>query len=114
MAINLADLPAAMTAYLNNKVTVTVELKQDVSQVLNPGEPCHIIVRVTNAPAASGGIALANVKYQVKVTNPAIVKFFTPPNGKSIDIHGQPIAVDTLVGFFTYNPDDVHQSYLEI
>lgn len=114
MTINLADLPMAVRSYLDNKVQVTVELKQDTGNVLNPGEACHILVSVKNAAASSGGIALTNVRYQLAVRDPAMVKFFAPPRGKSIDIQGQPIAVDTLVGFFTYNPDDANQSYLSV
>jgi hypothetical protein len=116
VAINLPDLPRAVRDYLDNKVIVTIDLKQDVSQVLNPGEPCYILVSVKNASAANGGIALANVRYQVSVANPDVVKFFVPPlsRGTTIDGQGHPIAADALVGFFTFDPTDADQSYLRI
>jgi hypothetical protein len=116
VAINLPDLPQAVRAYLDTKVAVTVEVNQDVGEVINPLEACYIRVNVSNASVGNGGIALTNVRYQVLVNDPSVVQFYVPQQlaGRSIDEHGQYLVPGRLVGFFNFDPSDPDVSYLRI
>lgn len=116
MAISLPDLPAAVKAYLNTKVTVTVDLVADSGTMVNPGEPCHLLVSVKNTSATQGGIALTKVRYQIRIANPDVLKVFVLPHtaGTTIDGNGHPLTPDTLVGFMEYDPNDANQSYLNV
>ena len=116
MAISLPDLRAAVRAYLDTKVTVTVDLVADSGSIVNPGEPCHLLVSVKNASATQGGIALTNVRYQIKIANPDVLKVFVLPHtaGNTIDGNGHPLTPDNLVGFMEYDPNNEDQSYLHI
>jgi hypothetical protein len=115
MSINLPDLPQAVRAYLNGKVTVTVSALTPASGAsINPGETFTFKVRVDNAPAASGGILLTNVRYSIRVANSNVIKIRVPSTGTSLDGSGNPIAVGTEVGFFEFNPASPDISSLQI
>lgn len=114
MAVNLPDLPQAVRAYLDTKVTVTVSALTPVGQVINPGETFTFSVTATNASAPNGGIALTNVRYQVSVGNANVARIRVPSTGTAIDAQGQPIAPNSEVGFFTFNPSGPDPSYLQI
>jgi hypothetical protein len=115
MAVNLPDLPQAVRAYLDTKVTVTVSaLTPSVGQFVNPGETFTFNVTATNASAPNGGIALTNVRYQISVGNANIVRIRVPNTGTAIDAQGQPIDPNSEVGFFTFNPSGDDPSYLQI
>jgi hypothetical protein len=116
MTIYLPDLPAAVINYLAQKVTVTAEVLPNVGNVVNPGEPCRLVVRVKNATAAEGGIALTNVRYQVDIKNPEVMRVFVPPanQGRAINEHGLALTPGSLVAFMTYDPADAGLSYLHV
>jgi len=71
---------------------------------------------VKNASATQGGIALTNVRYQIKIANPNVLKVFVLPHtaGNTIDGNGHPLTPDNLVGFMEYDPNNEDQSYLHI
>lgn len=78
MAIALTDLRSAVQTYLNTKVTCTVpSLVPDVPNALSPGEGFTYSIRAKNAPVPDG-IALTNVRYHVRVVNPAIGQLIVP------------------------------------
>jgi hypothetical protein len=112
--INLPDLPQAVRAYLDTRVTVTVSALTPTGQVINPGETFTFSVTATNASAPNGGIALTNVRYQVSVVNASVARIRVPSTGTAIDAQGQPIAPNSEVGFFTFNPSGEDPSYLQI
>jgi hypothetical protein len=115
MSINLPDLPQAVRAYLNGKVTVTVSSLTPASgSSINPGETFSFSVNVSNASGANGGIALTNVRYQIRVANPNVIRIRVPSAGTSLDSSGQPIAANSEVGFLEFNPSSPDTSYLQI
>jgi hypothetical protein len=114
MPINLPDLPQAVRAYLDTRVAVTVSALTPTGQVINPGETFTFSVTATNASAANGGVALTNVRYQVSVGNANVARIRVPSTGTAIDGQGLPIAPNSEVGFFTFNPSGVDPSYLQI
>jgi hypothetical protein len=78
MAIAFTDLRAAVQTYLNTQVTCTIpSLVPDVPSALSPGEGFTYSIQARNAPAPSG-IALTNVRYHVRVVNPAIGRLIVP------------------------------------
>ncbi|WP_448640764.1 hypothetical protein [Geodermatophilus sp. URMC 63] len=115
MALNLSDLPQAVKAYLNDKVTVTVSPpKPDNGESINPGETFKFTVTVTNAPADNGGIALSNVRFSIRVANPDVIKIRVPTNGSATDISGDPIAAGSEVGFLLFDPTSSDVSTLRV
>lgn len=114
MPINLPDLPQAVIAYITSRVTVTVgAVVPTTGQVLNPGETFTFRVTASNAPAP-GGIALTNVRYRVSVNPASGARIRVPGAGTAIDEHGQPIAPNSNVVFFNFNPSGEDPSYLQI
>lgn len=78
MAINLNDLRSAVTTYLNSRVTTTVaDFTPDVPSALSPNERFTFSLLVRNAPEPEG-IALTNVRYHLRVTNPNVGRLITP------------------------------------
>jgi hypothetical protein len=115
MTINLPDLPQAVRAYLDTKVAIQVsEFTPAAGDSINPGETFTFSVRVTNASAANGGVALTNVRYHVLVSN-ANVTVRVPTGGSSLDGSGQPIEANDDVRFFNFNPaGNLGLSYLQL
>jgi len=112
--INLPDLPQAVVAYITSRVTVTVgAVVPTTGQVLNPGETFTFRVTAHNAPAPNG-IALTNVRYRVSVNPASGATIRVPSAGTAIDGHGQPIAPNSNVVFFNFNPSGEDPSYLQI
>lgn len=82
MPINLIDIRTAVQDYLNTKVgTVISALTPVVSGPINPGDEFSFKITALNAPAANGGIRLVNVRYHLKVVNPAIASLIVPGGG---------------------------------
>jgi hypothetical protein len=71
------------------------------------------MVTAANAAADNGGVALTNVRYQVWVNSFSGVKIVVPSAGSSIDGHGQPIAANSEVEFFSFKPADSDLCYLQ-
>ena len=111
MAINLQDIPNAVKAYLNTKVTVTIVgivAATESGTVINPNERINFKIRTKNADAANGGVALKNVKYRLSVDNPAVAKIEVPPTavGKTTDVAGVVLTPGTLVGAMIFDPKE--------
>ena len=105
MPINLNEIPAAVKAYLDSKVTVNISLLTPTAGgSINPNEDFSFSVTVTNANAAAGGIALRNVKYRLSVDNAAVGKLKVPSVGSSTDLTGTPLAAGPEVAGFIYTP----------
>jgi hypothetical protein len=105
MPINLNEIPAAVKAYLDTKVTVTVSsLIPAAGGSINPNEDFSFNVTVTNANAAAGGIALRNVKYRLSVDSAAVGKLRVPSIGSSTDLAGAPLVAGAEVAAFIYTP----------
>jgi len=81
MAINLADITDAVQTYLNTKVAVAIT---DVTPAdgdgtkINPGEDFVVHLETTNAAAASGGVAIRNLKYRLTVADGSVAKLIVP------------------------------------
>jgi hypothetical protein len=116
MAINLPDLPQAVRAYLDGKVTVTVSAPTPSGGThIGPGETFTFRVNVVNASAANGGILLTNVRYSIRVEHPNVLKIKVPTTGSSLDGSGAPIdSGDDPVGFLEFNPFSSDLSTLQI
>jgi len=105
MAINLNEIPAAVRAYLDTKITVSVSpLTSAAGPTINPSENFSFSVTVTNANAALGGIALKNVRYILTVDNSAVGKLKVPAIGSSTDLTGAVLAAGAEVAAFIYSP----------
>jgi len=105
MAINLADIRAAVNSYLNTNTTVTIGPIQDAGNQVNPNEAFSFEVSATN----TGGVRLKNVRLWVEVDNAAIGKIqvkgdflafnapiLTTPNNVK-DLNGSSVIVNQLV-----------------
>jgi hypothetical protein len=115
MAINLQDLPKAVRAYLDEKVTVTIsDPTPSGGTFIEPDETFTFRVDVFNASAANGGIPLINVRYSIRVEHPDVLKIHVPTTGSSLDGSGHTIAPGTEVGFFEFNPDSPASSTLQV
>jgi hypothetical protein len=78
MAITLMDFRAAVPTYLNTSVLCTIpSLVPDVPSALSPGDGFTYSLQARNAPAPAG-VALTNVRYQVRVVHPAIGALLVP------------------------------------
>jgi hypothetical protein len=109
MAINLQDIPNAVKAYLNTKVTVTsidIFAATESGDVINPNERINIKIRVKNADAANGGVALKNVKYRLSVDSPAVAKLEVPKTtaGKTTDLAGNVLTQGLFVNSMIFDP----------
>lgn len=79
MAINLSDIRAAVVAYLNSSVTVSVTAPvPDQPTVISPDEGFTYSVKATNASAAAGGVQLTGVVYHVRLTPASVAKLQVP------------------------------------
>lgn len=81
MAINLADITDAVQTYLNKKLTVAitdVTPAADDETNINPGEDFLVHLTATNADAASGGVAIRNLKYRLTVDDGSVAKLVVP------------------------------------
>ena len=101
MAINLKDVPDAVKAYLNTRVTVAVSaFTPQAGNSVQPNETFTFSVSVTNANAANGGINLKNVRYRIESANPAVAKFplLNQPGGTAtpLDVVSAPVDVPLL------------------
>jgi hypothetical protein len=117
MTINLPDLPQAVRLYLDTKVSVSVGTIFPAGGTnVTPGETFFFRVTVTNATAVNGGIALSNVRYQIRVLNPSVATLQVPPSsvGSAIGGGGSALNPGDFVGFFELNPSSTDLSYLEI
>ena len=77
MPIILSDIRAAVQAYLNSKVAVSVSaVTPDVPSTLNPGEEATFGVTITNA-GFPDGIRLTNVRYRLWTSG--TLKLKVPP-----------------------------------
>jgi len=103
MSINLKDIPDAVQAYLNTKVTVTITTL-GVGTSINPGEGFGVSVRATNADAANGGVALKNVKYRIAMADASVAKLTVPTGGTATDLAGTPLTAGTKVGAMIFAP----------
>lgn len=91
MAINLKDVPDAVKAYLNTKVTVTVSaFTPQAGNSIQPNETFTFSVTVANASAANGGINLKNVRYRIEALRPKVAKFplQNQPGGTATPLDG--------------------------
>lgn len=80
MPINLQEIRSAVVSYVDSKVTVTISALVPASGTsINPNEEFSFSLTVRNADAASGGIALKDVVWQVWVLNDAVGKLIVPP-----------------------------------
>jgi hypothetical protein len=70
MAINLADIRAAVNTYLDTNSTVTIGPIQDAGNQVNPNEAFSFEVSATN----TGGVRLKNVRLRVEVDNATVGK----------------------------------------
>ena len=80
MAINLADITSAVRTYLNQKVTVVITevAPEGDEKKINPGEEFEVRLETSNAVAASGGVAIRNLKYRVSVDDGSVAKLVVP------------------------------------
>jgi len=79
MAINLADITDAVETYLNKKVVVAItDVTPDDGTKINPGEGFVVHIETTNADAASGGVAIRNLKYRLTVDDGSVAKLVVP------------------------------------
>lgn len=79
MAIDLRDITDAVQTYLNKKVTVAItDVAPAEGSSVNPGESFDVHLSATNADAASGGVALKNLKYRVSVDDGSVAKLVVP------------------------------------
>lgn len=105
MAINLKDIPAAVKAYLDTKVTVTVSTPVPSSgTTIGPNETFTFSVVAANADAANGGVVLKNMKYRLAVDNPAVAKIKVPTGGTATDLAGNSLVAGAEVGAFIFAP----------
>ncbi|MGH9835195.1 MAG: hypothetical protein ACREBD_29270 [Blastocatellia bacterium] len=82
MPINLLDIRSAVQSYLDTKVTVTLsEFRAEVPNAISPNERFTFDITAANANAANGGLRLINVRYHLKVVNPAKAKLIVPNQG---------------------------------
>jgi len=95
--------------YIETKIAVSVS---DLTPVPE-GFAFTFVVTATNASVAEGGIALRNVRYQVRVLLGGGVRVVVPSAGASIDGHGHPIAANSQVEFFSFDPSDANLSFLQ-
>lgn len=82
MPIELSDIPAAVTSYLDTQVTTTVSAvtpKDENQDVLTPGQDGTFTVTVTNA-GPPGGVRLINVIYHVEISDGSVAKLIAPQN----------------------------------
>ena len=94
MPIDLKDITDAVQAYLNNKVAVTItDLSPAEGDHVNPGETFKVSVEAKNAGSASGGVALANVKYRLSIDDGSVAKLLVPtdPFLHTTDLDGNPV-----------------------
>ena len=80
MSIELSDIPAAVTTYLDTNVSTiisTVTPTDQTQDVLTPGQDGTFTVTVTNA-SAPDGVRLINVQYYVKVSNDKVAQLIVP------------------------------------
>ncbi len=117
MAINLRDLPQAVRDYLDNKVTVTVSALQPANGLaINPNETFTFVVSVTNATAAAGGIALANVRYELLISPPNVAKLLVPTGGSATASGSgdEPLPPNAEVTTFIFSPSGADPSSLQV
>jgi hypothetical protein len=82
MPINLLDIRTAVQDYLNTKVTVTISpFRAEVPNALSPGEEFTFDITAANADDAGGGLKLVNVRYHIKVVDPAKAKLIVSTQG---------------------------------
>jgi len=75
MSLSLSDIPAAVTDYIKNNVTVTVtEVKHGISTVLQPNEKGKFDVVVTN----NGSVRLTNLIYELSISPGDVAKLISP------------------------------------
>jgi hypothetical protein len=116
VAINLSELPAAMIQYLLTKVDIDITLA-NVSgggPPVNPGDTFEIRMNVDNASSTDDGIALTDVRYELRMSTPGIAQIRVPGAGTAIDGGGNPIPANTWVEFLTFNPSAPDPSYLSV
>ena len=108
MAINLKDIPDAVRTYMDTKVTVTVSTPvPSEGTTIGPNETFRFNIEAANANAANGGVVLKNVKYRVRVDNPAVAKIMVPSGGTATDVAGNPLVAGAEVGEFIFDPTGV-------
>lgn len=77
--MNLQDIRNAVISYVDNKVTVTIsQITPTAGSEIDPNEDFTFTLTAQNADAASGGIPLRNVVWQVWVDNDAVGKLYVP------------------------------------
>jgi hypothetical protein len=111
MAINLLDLPAAVEAYLENSVTVTVApISPAVPGTMNPNEFGTTSITVRNA-AAPSGIRLIDVKHHLTIepSNRALLEVPAAPVARATsNPNDPPLAPGTLAAaMFLFPVDNV-------
>jgi hypothetical protein len=75
MSLSLSDIPAAVTDYIKNNVTVTVtEVKHGISTVLQPNEKGKFDVVVAN----NGSVRLTNLIYELSISPGDVAKLISP------------------------------------
>lgn len=80
MSIVLSEIRTAVQTYLNTKVNTTISaITPDGPATLNPNEEGSFKVEIANALAGAGGVRLVNVRYHLRTTTPALLKFKVPP-----------------------------------
>ena len=80
MSIELSDIPAAVTTYLDTNVSTVISAVTPADQtqdVLTPGQDGTFTVTVTNASAPEG-VRLINVQYFVKVSDDKVAQLTVP------------------------------------
>lgn len=78
---DLQNIRNAVRTYLNTRVTVLISaLTPEAGITIQPDEKFSFSITVTNATAATGGIALKNVRYRLWMQNYAVGKLIVPPH----------------------------------
>jgi hypothetical protein len=100
MPINLSDIPAAVTTYINDQVVVVVNrVDPDVTDELQPGEDGRFSVTATNA-AAPLGMRVVNIRYHLKFATPGVARFHvpsSPPARATLNSSDPVLTVNSLV-----------------
>jgi hypothetical protein len=83
MTITLSELRTAVVDYLNNGVDLATSATTPAT--IRPNEIFTFDITVKNPKTGIPGIRLVNVRYHVKVQNPAIAKLVVPATNPDFD-----------------------------
>jgi hypothetical protein len=104
MAIDLAELPAAVKTYMDSKVTVGISSFQPrAGEEINPKEEFTFFLVAVNA-RAGGGVPLSNVRYELAVADRDVATIRVPSSGSAVDTQGEPLEPGTAVAYMLFSP----------